>query len=141
MASICSNASFGAYFGSVTFVPSSISDSNLSIQINLACSSAQTKLGIFPSPKDIYLSAGASVSDSVLVCNNTSKDFSEIEFSIEGQVEPYIVGSFSGSLPASTCRSIVLNVNAPLSSGSLSGTLTISSGDFSSSEALNLIVS
>ena len=71
----CLVNSFGSYSGRIIFVPSDLSDSNMTIPINLFCSSAQTKLQVYPSTKYFYAGTSTSTPDSVLVCNTTSKDF------------------------------------------------------------------
>ena len=136
----CLTNSFGSYSGKIIFVPSDSSDSNITIPINLFCSSAQTKLQVYPSTKYFYAATSSSTADSVLVCNTTSKDFDSTSATVSGTIAPYVLTSFTGIVSANSCTTLPFIINAPSSVANFDGTLIVKSGGYTSGVDLNLVL-
>ncbi|OQA31279.1 MAG: Laminin G domain protein [archaeon ADurb.Bin336] len=135
----CGSNSFGSYSGKIVFVPLNSSDENITIPINLFCSSLQTKLKVYPSTKYFYTTAGSITSDSVLVCNTTSRDFSSSSTSVSGSIAPYVITSFSEPVLANSCSNLNFVINAPSVASNYLGSLRVDSGGYSSVVDLSLL--
>ena len=135
----CGLDSFGSYEGKIIFVPIDSSDENITIPVNLFCSSLQTKLKVYPSTKHFYTTTNSITSDSVLVCNTTSRDFSSSSASVSGSIAPYVVTSFSEPILANSCSTLNFVINAPSTVSSYLGSLSVGSGGYVAGVDLNLL--
>ncbi|MDD4082175.1 MAG: LamG domain-containing protein [Sphaerochaetaceae bacterium] len=134
----CSNSSFGSYYGKIIFVPTNSSDANITVPVNLFCSSLQTKLKVYPSTKYFYANTNSITSDSVLACNTTSRDFGSTSTSVSGAIAPYVVTSFADTISANSCVAVPFTINAPTTASNYTGSLILKSGGFTSGVDLNL---
>jgi hypothetical protein len=136
----CNPESFGSYSGKIIFDPLSANDANLTIPVNLVCSSAQSKISFFPVKKNIVAYGGKKTNGNVLVCNNTSTDMNAVLFSFDGDVFSFTGFSTPEKLLANSCSTISFAVNAPNDWKSYLGKLRVSSANFSSSLDVNIVV-
>lgn len=136
----CESDSFGSYSGKLVFVPLDSSDSNITVPINLFCSSAQTKLISYPGSKIFNVKKNSVSFDSIFVCNATSRDFVSSKVSISGGVAPFVITSFSQGISKSSCKEIQFVINAPNLEESYVGYVLIESGGFRSLVELELNV-
>lgn len=137
----CERDSFGSYNGKIVFVPVNSTDFNVSVPIDLVCSSSQTKLGIYPIYKLINSVKLISSTDSLLVCNGSSGDFSNSVVSFTGEAARYIFSDFNGTITAESCRSLDLIINPVPDANNFSGKIYVYSSGYSAVADLNLVVS
>lgn len=137
----CARDSFGSYSGKVVFVPINSTDNNVSVPVDLVCSSIQTKLGIYPNYKEINSVVLVSNTSSLLVCNGSTGDFSNSLLSFTGEASRYIFSDFNGTITAQSCRSLDLIINSVSTAGTYLGKVYVYSGGYSAVADLNLIVS
>ncbi|VVB75367.1 Uncharacterised protein [uncultured archaeon] len=137
----CSSDAFGNYDGKVVFVPSNSTDANISVPIKLACNYAKDRLVLSPIGKTISVSASSTATSSILVCNNSSLAFKEVEAHLEGSAAAYIFTNFFEDVSADSCSTIPLSISAPASAGTYDGNITVSSSGYSSTAAISLVVS
>ena len=136
----CASNSFGTYSGSIFFMSVS-GDYNLSVPVNVVCSSSQQKLVVYPLDKHFSAESGSPSTQSVLVCNNSSVAFPSSRAVITGDISNYVFTSFSGVINASSCRTLQLNVSASGEDGDIFlGRLSVIAGGFTAYADLNLIV-
>ncbi|MFA6320226.1 MAG: hypothetical protein WCX66_04860, partial [archaeon] len=135
----CSMNSFGSYSGKIVFVPLEDNDLNITIPINLFCSSLQSKLKVYPSTKNSFVIINSTSIESILACNTTNRDFDSTKVSIIGDISPFVLTSFTEGILANSCSSIPLTINSPLSVSTTTGSLLINSGGYDSLIEFNLL--
>ena len=136
----CFKDAFGYYVASIIFDPLGTNDANMTVPVRIFCSSPQSKLVVSPSSKTIYVDLSGSVTDSVLVCNSSSSDFTSTRATISGEVSSFARTYFSGPLKANSCRELSIIVDAPSSEGVYSGLLRVDSSGLTVFADLNLEV-
>lgn len=137
---VCEKDSFGSYSGQIIFAATTIADSNLSIPVNIICSSTQSKLMIFPKIKNVTVAQGGLVNTSVLLCNTTFKDLNSLTVSISGASSSFVGASFLSGVPAASCSNLALSIVGPVVPGEYLGVIKITSANESSSSDLNISV-
>ncbi len=119
---VCSNNSVGNYSATLNFTSSIV---NVTYPVNLSCLSGQQRLTIYPSQKSLSLIPNRVYSESFLVCNNSKTNYSNITFSIDGNVRQIAFGSLEKNIPANTCKNLNLNIFSQ-ESGNYNGEIIIS---------------
>jgi len=137
----CDSDAFGNYDGKVVFVPSNSTDANISVPIKLACNYARERLVLSPLEKTIATSVGSDTTSSILVCNNSSLAFNEVEAKIIGNASEYVFTNFFEDVASDSCSTIPLSIYAPSSPGTYAGSIIVSSSGYSSTASLSLVVS
>ena len=134
----CSRNAVGTYDGNLLFDGTD----DVSVPVKLYCVAAQSRLSVYPSSKDFNQTELTNANQTLQVCNSSSTNYSSSSSSVSGEISAYAFTSFSGAIPANSCRNLDLNIIAP-ATGDVNiylGTLSVTSAGFTVTSDLNLFV-